>query len=92
MQSRERVPFSLASLRGVPEWPKNVQVAAASYWKHHRTQIASWNVVGSVVQLNTEKGSFSYRVEKIDTGMLMFPSCMDQKTKNMYRYNCTLQS
>ena len=92
MQSRERVPFSLASLRGVPAWPKKVQVAAASYWKHHRTQIASWNVVGSVVQLNTEKGSFSYRVEKIDTGMVMFPSCMDQKTKNMYRYNCTLQS
>ena len=88
-QSTEATPFSIDALRGVPAWPKNVQVAAASYWKQHQTPISTWECNDDTVQLHTEQGSFSYRIEKIDTGIVMQPSCMDQKTTPMYRYHCT---
>ena len=86
------LPFSLSTLRGIPAWPAKVQVAAAEYWKEHRTSISSWNEEDGRVRLNTEKGDFSYHVEKKDTGILMHPSCMDPKTKPMYRYVCSLLS
>lgn len=82
-------PFCVSKLRGVPSWPKSVQVAAAQVWSSHKLGVDTWKQVDDVVHVGTSKQTFSYRIRKEATGNKVLASCKDTKLKPTYRYLCT---
>ena len=87
-------PFSCERLRGVPQWPKEVQTAAHSLWKNNPVAVQSFSSTSTSshtwdVSLTTDQNTTSYHVSKESLGVSIPASCGDTKRKELYRYTCT---
>ena len=88
-----QIPFSCNRLRGVPQWPKEVQTAAHTLWKDTPVPLHSFST--KIVSPNTwdvsltySQTTSSYRVSKEPLGVSISASCGDSKLKELFRYTC----
>lgn len=88
-----QIPFSCDRLRGVPQWPKEVQTAAHTLWKDIPVPLHSFST--KVVSPNTwdvsltySQTTSSYRVSKEPLGASISASCGDTKMKELFLYTC----
>ena len=94
LEHPSNTPFSCDRLRGVPQWPKEVQVAAHALWKRESTAIDSFSSTSLsddtwCVSLTYGKKQSDYVVAKESLGISIAASCADTKTKELFRYTCT---
>ena len=90
----QQTPFSCDRLRGVPKWPKEVQVAAHAVWKKALVPFHSFTTTSTSastwdVSLVYAHETSMYRVSKESLGISIPASCGDTKVKELFRYICT---
>jgi hypothetical protein len=87
------LPFSCAKLRGVPQWPYEIQVAVHQLWSEGKDGLRSFS--SSIMEENRWAVSvtcgeeeYSFVVYKESMGVSIAASCADPKLKELFRYRC----